>query len=66
MACLYFIQPQGSEKGLEFTRLHCFMVLRRVAYDILLNLYSESEIALAKKLRELLVLIFPVVEDKSL
>ena len=42
------------------------MIIRKLAYDILLNLFTESEIILAKKLRELLVLIFPVVEDKSL
>ena len=66
MPCMHFVYPPANEKCIEYTRLHCFLVIKRIAYDILLNLYTENEMVLAKKLREYLVLLFPVVEDKTI
>ena len=49
----------------DYFRIYSFIIIRRIGYDLHQNIFNESDITLAKKVRETFNLLFPVIEDKS-
>lgn len=47
-------------------RMMGLIIGKRMSYNLIASLYNESEIILVKKVKEVITLLLPLVEDKSM
>lgn len=63
LSYLCFTQADGR-KCEEYCRIYSLLILKRVGYHLLAILHKD-EVSLSKKIREFVVGILPIIEDKT-